>query len=731
MTNTRCGFIPPTPCYAPCTREWGHSGPCAHPFAEPPKPRWGAIIGWCLLILAALAGVFAVLSNAKAATLPPALAVYRQPAADAKKWADRGVTIAVCYEPGGATMAQWEAAYVSAGIKVIREPSGNAAADDADPNLIAVLWGTQEIDNLIVSAHDQAVAAGQDPKAAEEGQYKGMEGWAAFARQQFPHKKLACVIGLEQFRWNKADYKRIAKCFDYLIVDWYPVHRGAKVADLLSLLQKFKADVAGDKLFAVCVECSLQHLSPAAYPNQRAPTAQELTDELNACLTVGAMPCLFPQQIGEDGAGFKYEAMTADLVTAEKSWVLINTVTTPTPTTQATQPITSPTANPAVATSQPTWIVDGVSIPAPRASRRARIICDVNPSPVVGPNPRWKGPNDPDAAGQPRWVSQTDGHDYMVSLGYEEGYMIYNGTLNLARTWGQYDGFWNLQYDQWNRPKLNPNVDGHNLDYSLVSGNKDRNGNVRPRYDDPPDQLACQLAGRLADDPGTYGAKTAKPHLPIMIDLEGGAAFSLPDNPTLVQKQAYLTTCINTVKWIKQGDRQEQEVWWYFFHAVPAGIFKDKFEAADPSLRDLWEQLCSQLTGYAGSHYYTDYLADNPDQWLPMCQAFEVSLRRFAPQYIAGPKIAVLTPTFAIYAPANDKPYAQKLNGKPVPFDCWCNQVTWLVEHDYTIWLWFGDGTLDAGVRPHLAFLSLHGMRPAGDAAAYLQALSQQNYRSN
>lgn len=28
-----CGFIPPTPGYAACTREKGHTGPCAHPLS--------------------------------------------------------------------------------------------------------------------------------------------------------------------------------------------------------------------------------------------------------------------------------------------------------------------------------------------------------------------------------------------------------------------------------------------------------------------------------------------------------------------------------------------------------------------------------------------------------------------------------------------------------------------------------------------------------------------------
>lgn len=36
MTD-RCGFVPPTPGYAPCTRLDGHDGPCAHPFSVSDK----------------------------------------------------------------------------------------------------------------------------------------------------------------------------------------------------------------------------------------------------------------------------------------------------------------------------------------------------------------------------------------------------------------------------------------------------------------------------------------------------------------------------------------------------------------------------------------------------------------------------------------------------------------------------------------------------------------------
>jgi hypothetical protein len=33
--NAICGFVPPTPGYAACTRQAGHTGPCAHKFAKP------------------------------------------------------------------------------------------------------------------------------------------------------------------------------------------------------------------------------------------------------------------------------------------------------------------------------------------------------------------------------------------------------------------------------------------------------------------------------------------------------------------------------------------------------------------------------------------------------------------------------------------------------------------------------------------------------------------------
>lgn len=46
---TPCGFTPPTPGYAPCTRNKGHDGPCAHPLADATFPAFATndlIYGW-------------------------------------------------------------------------------------------------------------------------------------------------------------------------------------------------------------------------------------------------------------------------------------------------------------------------------------------------------------------------------------------------------------------------------------------------------------------------------------------------------------------------------------------------------------------------------------------------------------------------------------------------------------------------------------------------------------
>lgn len=254
-------------------------------------------------------------------------AVFRQQASDAAKWVGRGVKVAVCYEPnnGAVSVAQWDAAWVNAGAKLIREPSGNDAADAANPNLIAVLCPIQEPDNDAVTAHDKFVSDWSknpptlsDPVAAAaavEAVYAGVEAKCKAIRAAIPGKPIALVIGGEQYQWGKVDMARLMKAADYAILDWYPVQRSRPTADLSSLLVKFTTEFPGKLLYA-CLECSNQRLSLSSYPNCRCPTVAEFLDEWARIGAVKAGVCLFPQQTSEGGFPFVYDAMPAELVAA-------------------------------------------------------------------------------------------------------------------------------------------------------------------------------------------------------------------------------------------------------------------------------------------------------------------------------------------------------------------------------------------------------------------------------
>ncbi len=267
-----------------------------------------------------VAGVMAMILAASVRAQPTtAPAVYRQPADSAAKWTARGVRTAICYEPSGGSVSakDWEAAWVKAGAKVIREPSGDYKADDADPNLLGILSPIQEADNAVVTAHDVAAAAGKDPAPFVEAVYSGLEGSCRQIRAAAPHKPVVILLALEQLRWGKADYKRLVAAADYVVVDWYPILRGLTPADYGTVLDKFKA-IAGPKLLYACVEASLQH--EAGYPEQRLPTPDEFGQELGVVSGRGVGVCLFPQQTGTDGSGFIYDAMPSGIEAVFSAW---------------------------------------------------------------------------------------------------------------------------------------------------------------------------------------------------------------------------------------------------------------------------------------------------------------------------------------------------------------------------------------------------------------------------
>jgi len=245
------------------------------------------------------------------------LHVYRQPAASAPKWAGRGVTLALCYEPSNGTVPfkAWDAAWIAAGCTLVREPSGDWFYDNLLPQLESLLCPIQEADNDAVTQQDTGDPATKSARV--EAVYAGVEAWAAMARQNAPNKSLAIVLGLEQLRWGKADYARLIKPFDRVNVDWYPILRGRPVSEMVDLVKRFRDTVAGAKLWSVDVEGSAQGEPPNDYPDQREPTADEFRAELDGVAGLGLAPSIFPQQFRP---AFQYDAMTPPLVSALAAW---------------------------------------------------------------------------------------------------------------------------------------------------------------------------------------------------------------------------------------------------------------------------------------------------------------------------------------------------------------------------------------------------------------------------
>ncbi len=245
------------------------------------------------------------------------LAVYRQPGADAKKWRDRGVTIAFGWESNGGTvgMTQWETAWTSLGCKVIREPGASAKVDADDDNLLAVLYPVDEPDNVIVAT--------QDAHGDVEAVYKAAEDFYATWHNKKP---VVINVGMEQLRWTqpngkpKVDYARLGRACSWFSCDYYPIQRSVPITDYAMLIDQL-AVLAPGKVKLGFVEASNQHLNPQYYPHCRAPTAAEWNIEMKAITDRQMTPGIFPQSIGEDGTGFSYDAMPSDLLTALAAWV--------------------------------------------------------------------------------------------------------------------------------------------------------------------------------------------------------------------------------------------------------------------------------------------------------------------------------------------------------------------------------------------------------------------------
>lgn len=566
-----------------------------------------------------------------------------------------------------------------------------------------------------------------------------------------------------------ADYSFYFKGLDWAAADYYPLNSGVG-GDYLAAYKARLAYImglAGNRPFIAFIESSDQLIKKQAWandpqwgpppgPRMRGPAPDEFSAELKVAVDSGAKGvCVFPDVIGLFWEGYDgtTAAVAARMVT---DFAALNArFNTPTPATvviapppqPATQPATLPAVTVPPATgppiaaaapaAKPVWAIGDTYIPAPRSSRRVRVVCDGNPTPIRNPNPLWVGPGDPDPAGQPQWAFNFLGHDAMVAYGIEETFMVYNGTLNRALTYATRDAAGNPLRDNLNRPIPLQSWDAAlaKLNWAYESGAKNPlTGAVNPSYCDPPDRAAAQMVGAIARTPNLYQPGSAMaPYPPLVLDLEGLVNFS--PGTTTASKVKYLQQWVDLIGWVREGGGGgAQEVYVYFTDAVANNVFGGDYDGADPALKMAWGRFLNTVSGYCIGGYIWDQPAESVSRggnaWHGMIGGAEAHIRKYAPQYAAGPKWYVLTPTYQIYWPQNALPGIGALNGKLIPFAVWCGMIDLLVDKGYNIYIWNPGGEGD-DYKPYYAYAALHTLRPQGAAAAYLKALAEQNYRQN
>lgn len=254
------------------------------------------------------------------------VAVYSQPAGSLAKWAGRGVTVALRYEPearGDGTptvsVAQWVAAAKAAGLHYVLQ--ADAVGDWADPDLLGALCPWDEPDQDNAHRVPPARIAADADRAFRSG-----------ARLYFVSLD-ALQLELWQESWDAHpgavgpafyDYAGLAKALApwgtrvVVLGDMYPDNqgRGGAAAALKANEQRTLAT-----LFPACrrgsfVECSDQKLQGLGnrQGGARSPGADEFAAQVRAVAAAGAsLVCLFPQCVAP--GDFAYDA-TPDAVAA-------------------------------------------------------------------------------------------------------------------------------------------------------------------------------------------------------------------------------------------------------------------------------------------------------------------------------------------------------------------------------------------------------------------------------
>lgn len=622
-----------------------------------------------LAVILITVALLSIVSRAQGQTTRPAptfiTAVFQQPASSLKGWKARGINTVINTVSGVgqdvATDSEYVAAAHAMGLYVIANaPGADALAqrDEADGN--GVPTATTYLQYLTWQQANATLPV-----------YLNLDG----RRRQFT------ALGT---------YRAYFQGADWLSMDRYPVSVGAPqdIPLIAGDIETMKAAAPGKRVLYI-LECGDQHLQFSPWLHGlpiaaacRPPTLAELKQEIALCVSHGVTGIgFFTHDVNGNvdpatgiGGWKSFDSTTPEIAAALPGICATLTgvpIVFPTVVTPATKPVVIPPP-----TTQPI---------APRLAKRTRVLITGNPTLIQMPNIRWtddgKGTS-PDTAGNVRWVYDFDAHDAMVAMGYEEAWMLYDGTIKCAPMWTTLDTVGN--------PHLNVGMKHDDLDWSL-SG----------EFNNPPTRNACLAIGQLIRRPQTFRPNGIKPHAMVIFDIEGSAVINgVSIYSPLKDRLAAVNGLTQAIKWIRQsagGDDQE------------VCVYGDQFvylhsDGPEPEIKAALDEFTRVISCRAPYHYFWDWTAENSDTWLGDLGQIERNYRRYSPEHI-GNKFIVISPIVNVYNPENDVPGTEKIAGIAIPMPIWMAYVDWLIEHDYSILVWTGNTRVEP-ILPQLQYVA-------------------------
>ena len=391
----------------------------------------------------------------------------------------------------------------------------------------------------------------------------------------------------------------------------------------------------------------------------RPSTLAELKQQIAICVSHGATGISFfsHDPYGNNGGWASFDSTTPEIAAALPGICASLTgvpIVYPPVITPATKPVTQPVTQPVT----------------PRLAIRTRVLTTGNPTLLQIPNIRWtddgKGTS-PDTVGQPRWVYDFDAHDEMVAMGYEEAWMIGDGTLNTTPMWTVTDVSGN--------PHLAVGLKHDDLDWSN-SGN----------HNSPPDRNVSLAIGQLIAHPQTFRNNGIKPHAMVIFDIEGSSVINYvgPTSP-LADRLAAVNALTQSIKWIRQEAGGDQEVCVYQDHALYATTW-----GPEPEIQSALAEFSHTVSQRAPFLYACDWQAENSASWQSNFDSLIHNVNRFSPEH-SQTTLIILCPVRQVYYPDKVSPEIAKLHGTPIPMPMWMNMIDAVVAKGYSILVWTGN----------------------------------------